>query len=85
MHARFAKYTRMRTIQMLCVQGITVNSLQNYYLLGFILSSAILNALIEAQPIGIKLLCLTLLSTSFIFASLFHNLRNTVSNSKLET
>jgi hypothetical protein len=44
--------------------------------LGFILSSAILNAFIEEQPIGIKLLCLTLLSTSFIFASLFHNLKS---------
>lgn len=71
----FADVFGINSNTLLCVQGVTVNSVQNYYLLGFILLSAILNAFIERESIGIKLLCLTLLFTTFVFASLFHNLR----------
>lgn len=56
-----------------------MNSLQAYYLLGFTLLSAIVNSFIEEQPISIKILCLTLLFTTFVFASLFHNLKNITS------
>jgi hypothetical protein len=52
-----------------------VDSVQNYYLFAFILLAAILNAFIESESIGIKLLCLILLFTTFVFASLFHSLR----------
>jgi hypothetical protein len=65
----------IRASTLLCVQGVTMNSVQNHYLFGFILFSAILNAFIENESIGIQLLCLTLLLTTFVFASLFHSLR----------
>ncbi|GIU05968.1 hypothetical protein TUM4636_07140 [Shewanella glacialipiscicola] len=62
-----------------------MSSLQSYYFLGFIFSSAILNIFIENESIGIKLLCLTLLFTTFIFASLFHNLKAKIEkNNKAE-
>jgi hypothetical protein len=53
-----------------------VNKLQSYYFTGFLLFSAILNAFIENEAIAIKLLCLVLLFSTFVFASLYHNLRN---------
>lgn len=57
-----------------------MNGVQSYYLIGFILSAAILNVFIENEAIGIKLLCTTLLFTTFVFASLFHNLKTKISN-----
>ncbi|PMG29062.1 hypothetical protein BCU94_15330 [Shewanella sp. 10N.286.52.C2] len=59
-----------------------MGSIHNYYLVGFMLLSAILNAFIENESIGIKLLCLLLLFTTFIFASLFHSLKVKVAKEK---
>lgn len=68
-------FFRINSNTQLCIQGVTLSSVQTYYLFGFILLSAILNAFVESESIGIKLLCLTLLFTTFVFASLFHSLR----------
>jgi len=75
---------RMPYIKMLCVQGVAVNSVHNYYFLGFILLSALLNVFIENESIGIKLLCTTLLFTTCVFASLFHSLNIKVAEHKEE-
>ncbi|KVX02626.1 hypothetical protein [Shewanella frigidimarina] len=56
--------------------------LQSYYFTGFILFSAVLNAFIENETIAIKLLCLVLLFSTFVFASLYHNLRNKVAKNE---
>ncbi len=61
-----------------------MGSIHNYYLVGFILLSAILNVFIENESIGIKLLCLLLLFTTLVFASLFHSLRVKVAKEKAE-
>ena len=59
-----------------------MDSVHSYYLVGFMLLSAILNAFIENESVGIKLLCLLLLFTNFVFASLFHSLKVTVAKEK---
>jgi len=59
-----------------------MGSIHSYYLAGFILLSVILNAFIENESIGIKLLCLLLLFTTFVFASLFHSLKVKVAKEK---
>jgi len=59
-----------------------VSKLQNYYLLGFIFSSLILNIFLENETAGIKVLCLFLLLGTFAFASLFHSLKVKVSKDK---
>ena len=55
-----------------------MSRIQNYYLAGFTLSSAILNMFFEGESAGIKVLCLILLFGTFVFAFLFHNLKNKV-------
>ncbi len=60
-----------------------MGSIHSYYLGGFILLSATLNAFIENESIGIKLLCLLLLFTTFVFASLFHSLKVKVAKGKI--
>jgi len=59
-----------------------VSKLQSYYFTGFLLFSAVLNAFIENETITIKLLCLILLFSTFVFASLYHSLRNKVSKNE---
>jgi len=59
-----------------------VSRIQNYYLAGFIFSSAMLNMFLEHESVGIKVLCLILLLGNFAFASLFHNLKSKVAGYK---
>lgn len=59
-----------------------MGSIHSYYLVGFMLLSAMLNAFIEHEEVGIKLLCLLLLFTTFVFASLFHSLMVKVAKEK---
>lgn len=59
-----------------------MGSIHSFYLVGFILVSAILNAFIKHEDIGIKLLCSLLLFTTFVFASLFHSLKVKVAKEK---
>ena len=66
----------------LCVKGITVSRIHNYYLAGFIFSSSIINMFLEDESVGIKVLCLILLLGNFAFASLFHSLRSKVAGRK---
>ena len=60
-----------------------MSKLHSYYLVGFVLFSAILNAFIDSESIGIKLLCSLLLFTTFVFASLFHSLKAKISKEKI--
>ena len=53
-----------------------MNNLQNYYILGMTLTSAILSIFIENESVGIKILCITLVFTTFLFAFLYHNLKS---------
>ncbi len=66
----------------LCIQGVFVSGVHSYYLVGWILLSAILNEIIEDESKGIKLLCSLLLFTTFLFASLFHSLKVKVAKEK---
>ncbi len=50
-----------------------MNNLQNYYILGMTLTSAILSIFIENESVGIKILCIALVFTTFLFAFLYHN------------
>jgi len=59
-----------------------MKDLQSYYLLSFILLAAILGIFLESESTGIKILCLTLLFTTCIFASLFHSLKSKISAEK---
>ncbi|HBF73291.1 MULTISPECIES: hypothetical protein [Alteromonas] len=59
-----------------------MSGVHSYYLVGWILLSAILNEIIEDESKGIKLLCSLLLFTTFLFASLFHSLKVKVAKEK---
>jgi len=75
-------YVPAPVIEKLCIQGVFVSSVHSYYLVGWILLSAILNEIIEDESKGIKLLCSLLLFTTFLFASLFHSLKVKVAKEK---
>ena len=68
----------------LCVKGVSVGRIQNYYLAGFIFCSALLNMFLENETVGIKVLCLILLLGNFAFASLFHSLKSRVTDKKIK-
>ncbi|CAD5271052.1 conserved hypothetical protein [Alteromonas sp. 38] len=59
-----------------------MNKIHSYYLIGFILFSAILNEFLGSESIGVKLLYSVLLITTFVFASLFHSLKVRVARDK---
>ena len=63
-------------------KGVVVIKLQSYYLISFLLFSAVLNAFVENETIAVKLLCLVLLFSTFVFANLYHNLRNKVAKNE---
>jgi ABC-type transport system involved in cytochrome c biogenesis permease component len=68
----------------LCVKGVSVGRIQNYYLAGFIFCAALLNMFLENETVVIKVLCLVLLLGNFTFASLFHSLKNRVTDKKVK-
>jgi len=68
----------------LCVKGVSVGRIQNYYFAGFIFCSALLNMFLENETVGIKVLCLVLLLGNFAFASLFHSLKSRVTDKKIK-
>lgn len=74
----------MKTLKKHTKIGILMDSIRSYYLIGFILLSAILNVFIEKESIGIKLLCLLLLFITFILAVLLHSLKIKVAKEKTE-
>jgi hypothetical protein len=76
------KHEINHSIMLLCVQGVSVGRIQNYYLAGFIFCAALLNMFLENETVGIKALCLVLLLGNFAFASLFHSLKSRVSDKK---
>ncbi|MFT5297464.1 MAG: ABC-type transport system involved in cytochrome c biogenesis permease component [Colwellia sp.] len=68
----------------LCIKGVSVGRIQNYYLAGFIFCAALLNMFLENETVGIKVLCLVLLLGNFAFASLFHSLKSRVTDKKIK-
>ncbi|ABS09646.1 conserved hypothetical protein [Shewanella baltica OS185] len=54
--------------------------LQYAYLASFMVSSAFLNWLLDGQVPWVRLLCLILLFSTFVFASLFHSLKRSINS-----
>ncbi|ABM26092.1 conserved hypothetical protein [Shewanella sp. W3-18-1] len=48
------------------------------YLASFMVSSAFLNWLLEGQVPWVRLLCLILLFSTFVFVSLYHSLKRSI-------
>ena len=66
---------------MLCSkENNIVERIQNYYIVGFSISAAIMAMLLENEAMIIKILCLILLLGNFVFASLFHHYINKSAN-----
>ena len=62
--------------------GSFMTGVQTYYLIGFTLVASVLNIFIENESVGIKVLCTALLFTTFVFASLYHNLKTDIARNK---
>jgi hypothetical protein len=60
----------------LCVKGVSVFRIQNFYIAGFAITSAIMNMFLEQESVGIKVFCIILLLGNFIFAFLFHHFKS---------
>lgn len=48
------------------------------YFTSFMVSSAFLNGLLEEEAPWVRLLCLILLFSTFVFASLYHSLKRSI-------
>ncbi|MFB2803365.1 hypothetical protein [Shewanella seohaensis] len=55
-----------------------MTQLHYVYFVSFMVSSAFLNGLLEGQVPWVRVLCLILLFSTFVFASLYHGLKRSI-------